>query len=35
MNKPIPPAAGSKLRQRFIEDMTVHGFTEKTRRHYI
>jgi integrase/recombinase XerD len=35
MNKPFSPAAGSTLRQRFVEDMTVRGFTEKTRRHYI
>jgi integrase/recombinase XerD len=35
MKKPISPAAGSKLRQRFIEDMTVRGFSEKTRRDYI
>jgi site-specific recombinase XerD len=35
MNKPISPAAGSVLRQRFIEDMTVRGFSEKTRRGYI
>src|ERR1019366_6793838 len=35
MNKPISPAAGSGLRQRFVEDMTVRGFSEKTRRYYI
>jgi len=35
MNNPISPAAVSGLRQRFIEDMTVRGFTEKTRRSYI
>jgi integrase/recombinase XerD len=35
MNKPILPAAGSGLRQRFIEDMTVRGFSEKTRHSYI
>jgi integrase/recombinase XerD len=35
VNKPISPAAGSVLRQRFIEDMTVRGFSEKTRRGYI
>jgi len=35
MNKPISPSAISGLRQRFIEDMTVRGFTEKTRRSYI
>ena len=35
MNKPISPVAVSVLHQRFIEDMTVRGFTEKTRRSYI
>ena len=35
MNKPISPAADGGLRKRFIEDMTVRGFTEKTRRSYI
>ena len=35
MNKPISSAAGGGLRQRFIEDLTVRGFTEKTRRSYI
>jgi hypothetical protein len=35
MNKPLSPAAGSGLRQRFIEDMTVRGFSEKTRRYYV
>jgi site-specific recombinase XerD len=35
MNKPISPAAVSHLRQRFIEDMTVRGFSEKTRHDYI
>jgi site-specific recombinase XerD len=35
MNKPISPVSVSGLRQRFIEDMTVRGFTEKTRRSYI
>ena len=34
MNKLISPAAGSVLRQRFIEDMTVRGFSEKTRHYY-
>jgi hypothetical protein len=34
MNKPVSPAAGSALRQRFLEDMTVRGFSEKTRRYY-
>src|SRR5688500_20394885 len=31
---PSPPA-GSALRQRMIEDMTVRGFTAKTRHDYI
>src|ERR671920_888716 len=31
---PSPPA-GSALRQRMIEDMTVRGFTEKTQHDYI
>jgi integrase/recombinase XerD len=35
MNKPISSAAGSVLRQRFIEAMTVRGFSEKTRHGYI
>jgi hypothetical protein len=35
MNQPVSPAAGSALRQRFVEDMTVRGFSEKTRRYYI
>src|ERR1035441_269865 len=35
MNKPISPAAVSGLRQRFIEDMTVRGFSDKTRHDYI
>ena len=35
MNEPISPAAVSGLRQRFIEDMTVRGFSEKTCRYYI
>jgi integrase/recombinase XerD len=35
MDKPISPTAGSSLRQRFIEDMTVRGFSDKTRRSYI
>jgi len=33
MNKPVSPAAGSALRQRLVEDMTVRGFSEKTRRY--
>ncbi len=35
INKPISPAAGGGLRKRFIEDMAVRGFTEKTRRSYL
>jgi integrase/recombinase XerD len=35
MNKPISPSTGTGLRQRLIEDMSVHGLTEKTRRDYI
>ncbi len=34
MHKPISPAADGGLRKRFIEDMAVRGFTEKTRRSY-
>jgi hypothetical protein len=32
MNKLISPSTGPGLRQRLIEDMSVHGFTEKTPR---
>jgi len=35
MNKLIAPSAGTGLRQRLIEDMSVRGFTAKTRRDYI
>jgi hypothetical protein len=35
MDKPVSPVAGSALRQRFVEDMTMRGFSEKTRRYYI
>jgi site-specific recombinase XerD len=35
MNQPVSPAAGGAPRQRFVEDMTARGFSEKTRRHYI
>jgi integrase/recombinase XerD len=35
MNKLIAPSTGTGLRQRLIEDMSVRGFTEKTRRDYI
>lgn len=32
----LPPAtAGGSLRERFIADMTVRGFTEKTRKDYL
>jgi len=33
-NLPSAPVANT-LRQRFIEDMTVRGFSEKTRKYYI
>ncbi len=35
MNKPFPPSAAGDLRHRLVEDMTVRGFSEKTRRYYI
>ena len=35
MNKLMSPSTGTGLRQRLIEDMSVRGFTEKTRRDYI
>jgi site-specific recombinase XerD len=35
MNKLITPSTGTGLRQRLIEDMSVRGFTAKTRRDYI
>jgi hypothetical protein len=35
MNKPISAGAVSGLCQRFIEAMTVRGFSERTRRYYI
>src|ERR1035437_10903204 len=35
MNKPLSPSAVSGLRQRLVEDMTVRGFSDKTRRYYI
>src|SRR5271156_1806038 len=35
MNKPIPPAVVSGLRQRGIEDMMVRGFSARTCRTYI
>ena len=32
----LPPAtAGGTLRERFIADMTVRGFTEKTRKDHL
>jgi len=35
MNNLSPVPAASGLRQRLVEDMTVRGFSEKTRRYYI
>jgi site-specific recombinase XerD len=35
MNKLIAPSTGTGLRQRLIEDMSVRGFTAKTRSDYI
>ncbi|MBA3389289.1 MAG: phage integrase N-terminal SAM-like domain-containing protein [Rubrobacter sp.] len=35
MNKPFPPSAAGDLRYLLVEDMTVRGFLEKTRRYYI
>jgi integrase/recombinase XerD len=35
MNKLSPAPASSGLRQRLIEDMTMRGFSERTRRYYI
>jgi integrase/recombinase XerD len=35
MNEPISPSTGTRLRQRLIEDMSVRGFTVKTRHDYI
>jgi len=35
MNKLTLPSTGTGLRQRLIEDMSVRGFGEKTRRDYI
>ena len=35
MDKPLSPSAVPGLRQRLIEDMTVRGFSERTRRYYI
>jgi integrase/recombinase XerD len=35
MNKLLSPSAGTGLRQRLVEDMTVRGFSETTRRDYI
>ena len=30
-----PATAGGSLRERLIEDMTVRGFTDKTRKDYV
>ncbi len=35
MNNLSPAPASSSLRQRLVVDMTVRGFSEKTRRYYI
>jgi site-specific recombinase XerD len=35
MNTLSPATTGNSLRQRLIEDMTVRGFTEKTRKDYL
>jgi len=35
MNNLSPVPAGSGLRQRLVEDMTMRGFSEKTRHYYI
>ncbi|HSR85339.1 MAG TPA: site-specific integrase [Streptosporangiaceae bacterium] len=35
MNHLPPATAGSGLRERLIEDMTVRGFTDKTRKDYV
>jgi len=35
MDEPISRSAGTGLRQRLIEDMSVRGFTAKTRHDYI
>jgi integrase/recombinase XerD len=35
MNKPISPSTGTGLRQRLIEDMSVRGFSKKTRHEYV
>ncbi|HEY8611145.1 MAG TPA: site-specific integrase, partial [Roseomonas sp.] len=31
----LPPATSGSLRERFVADMAVRGFTEKTRKDYI
>ena len=31
----LSPARPGTLRERFVEDMTVRGFTDKTRHDYI
>ena len=35
MNEPFSPSTGTRLRQRMIEDMSVRGFSVKTRHDYI
>lgn len=35
MTHPTPAAAGGGLRERFIADMTLRGFTDKTRNDYL
>jgi len=31
----LPPATSGSLRERFVADMAVRGFTEKTRKDYL
>jgi integrase/recombinase XerD len=31
----LSPATSGTLRERFVQDMTVRGFTDKTRHDYI
>lgn len=35
MNTLSPATASNSLRHRLVEDMTVRGVSEKTRKHYI
>ncbi len=35
MNQLSPVPASNGLRHRLVEDMTVRGFSDKTRKHYI